>query len=71
MWLIMRDNELICEWKNNIKIIGGYFTYLFLRGNEILLKLTLLFGLIRHLILYYDGRFENSKFLFIFFIINK
>ena len=58
----MRDNEPMYKQINNHETIGGYFSYLFLRGNEILLKQTLSFRLIRHLMICYDGRFENSKF---------
>ena len=58
----MRDDNPMCEFTNNDEIIGGCFLYLFLRGNEMLPKSTLSFGLIRHLMLYYDGRFEKSQY---------
>ena len=50
IWPIMRDDNPMCEFTNNDEIIGGCFPYLFLRGNEMLLKSTLLFGLINALL---------------------
>ena len=57
VWPIMREDDPGCEWTDNYEIVGGSFPFLFLRGHKMLPKSTFSASLIRHLILYYDGRF--------------
>ena len=46
---------------NNNILIGGCFPFLFLRGYDMLPKSTFPTSLIRHLYLYYNGRFEKTQ----------
>ena len=68
VWLIERDDNPVTEWTNNSEIIAGAFPFLFLRGYDMLPKSTFSEKLIRHLMLYYDGRFEkNQQFINLLF----
>ena len=57
----MREDNPGCECTDNEDLVGGIFP--FLRGYKMILNSTLYASLIRHLILYYDGRFECDQCL--------
>ena len=59
VWPIERENNPVCEWNDNKEIVAGSFPYLFLRGYNILPQSTFGRRFIKHLFLYYDGRFEK------------
>ena len=61
VWPIERKEEPLCEWKNNNIIMGGCFPFLFLRGCGMLPQSTFPISLIKHLFLYYDGRFQKMQ----------
>ena len=61
VWPVEKGDEPLCEWTNNDVLIGGCFPFLFLRGSSMLPKSTFSASLMKHLYLYYDGRFESTQ----------
>ena len=59
----MREDDPGCECTDNDETVRGIFTFLFLRVHKILPKSSFSSSLIRHLLLYYDGRFEKNHHL--------
>ena len=70
IWPIERNESPVTEWKNNREIVYRAFPYLFLCGCKVLPMSTFSPKFIKHLMLYYDGRFEKFP-LFISFLFNQ
>ena len=59
---ISRPADPVNEWDENDRILAGAFAHLFLRGKGVP-KGSLAKDFLRHLFLYYDGRFEDPMFI--------
>ncbi|OWZ23122.1 LOW QUALITY PROTEIN: hypothetical protein PHMEG_0002044 [Phytophthora megakarya] len=60
---IQRGADPFAEWSENGEMIAGAFPCLFIRGGKMLPHGTWPPTFIRHLMLYYDGRFEKNTML--------
>ena len=63
IWPIERGDNPLCEWTHNDLLVGSCFPFLFLRGCGMLPKSTFPESLVKHLFLFYDGRFKSTQSL--------
>lgn len=60
---VKRSEDPLTEWNQNGDIIAGAFPRLFMTGGHMLPKGSWSPELIRHLMCYYNGRFEKNTML--------